>query len=86
MRVIVPAVAAAMLIAAGGSANAEDWRPVGQFGYFGVGKATEIEKGHLFWVGEFSGTFFSDKKDGLFDHAGVRCPSFNDLDMNHKKS
>jgi hypothetical protein len=84
MRMIASAVAAAMLIAAG-PAHAEDWKPVGQFGYFGVGKATEIEKGHLFWTGEFSGTFFSDKKNGLFDHDGVRCPGFNDLDMNHKK-
>lgn len=68
-----------------GAAQAEDWKPVGQFGYYGVGEAHEIEKGHFFWVGEFSGTFFSDQKDGLFDHAGVRCPGFNDLDMNKKK-
>jgi len=69
-----------------GTASAEDWKPVGQFGYYGVGDAREIEKGHVFWVGEFGGTFFSDKKDGLFDRAGVRCPAVNDIDTNKKKN
>ncbi|MGE5271974.1 MAG: hypothetical protein ACM3JG_20130 [Thiohalocapsa sp.] len=76
---------AAVTLAGLGVARAEDWKPVGEFGYFGVGKAMEIEKGHLYWVGEFGGTFLSDKKAGLFDHAGVRCPGFNDLDVNQKK-
>jgi hypothetical protein len=68
-------------------ARAEDWKPVGQFGWFGVGKVQEIEKGHLFWVGEFSGTFLSDKGEkGLFDRAGMKCPGWNDIDLNNKKS
>jgi hypothetical protein len=67
-------------------ADAEDLKPVGQFGYFAVGKAYEIDKDHLYWVGEFSGIFFSDKgKDGLFDRAGVKCPGFNDLNLGGKK-
>jgi hypothetical protein len=46
----------------------------------------ELEKGHLYWVGEFAGVFFNDKgKQSLFDHAGVKCPAFNDLDLNKKK-
>jgi hypothetical protein len=69
-----------------GTAQAEDWKVTGQYGYFGVGKATELEKGHLYWVGEFAGIFFNDKgKESLFDHAGVKCPAFNDLDLNKKK-
>ena len=39
-------------------------KPVGSFGWFGVGKALEVEKGHFYWAGEFSGTFFSDKGAG----------------------
>ena len=85
MRLTPPALAIAMSLALLGTAHAEDWKVTGQFGYVGVGTAHEIEKGHLFWAGEFSGTFFNDKKDGLFDHAGVRCPGVNDLDMNKKK-
>jgi hypothetical protein len=79
-------VGAAALAAACGAASADDWRATGQFGWFGVGKVHQIEKGHVYFVGEFSGTFFSDKGDaGLFDKNGVKCPAFYDIDMNNKK-
>ena len=69
-----------------GLANAEDWKVAGEFGWFGVGKAHQIEKGHFYWVGEFSGTFFSDKgKGGLLHRAGVKCPAFFDADYNNKR-
>ena len=62
--------------------QAEDWKPVGEFGWMGVGKAYEIDKGHYYWVGEFTGTFFNDKgKGSLFHHAGVKCPAQNDLNF-----
>jgi hypothetical protein len=83
MRVFA-AGAAAMLF---GAVHAEDWKVKGEFGWFGVGKAYEIEKGHYYWVGEFSGTFFNDKGEGSpFHRAGVKCPAHNDLDFNNKKS
>lgn len=70
-----------------GTASAQDWKAVGQFGWFGVGKAHEIEKGHYYWVGEFSGTFFNDKGPGsLFHLAGVKCPAHQDLNLNTKKA
>jgi hypothetical protein len=74
------------LIVSGGT-RAEDWKPVGQAGFHGVGKAYEIEKGHFYWVGEYAGTFFNDKGEkSLFDHAGVKCPAWFDFDLNNKKS
>lgn len=83
--VVVAALAAALGL--GFPAQAEDWKVVGQFGWFGVGKAYQIEKGHFVWSGEFSGTFFNDKgKGSLFDQAGVKCPAFLDNDTNKKKS
>jgi hypothetical protein len=67
--------------------NAEDTKVVGEFGWFGVGKAYEMEKGHYFWVGEFSGTFFNDKGAGSpFHRAGVKCPGWLDMDFNSKRS
>jgi hypothetical protein len=67
--------------------NAEDIKLVGEFGWFGVGKAYEMEKGHYFWVGEFSGTFFNDKGAGSpFHRAGVKCPGWLDMDFNAKRS
>jgi len=78
---------AATGLAFGGSAYAEDWKATGNFGCLGVGKAYKIEKGHLYWVGEFSGAFLNDKgKDSLMDQSGWRCPGFNDVDVNNKKS
>ena len=41
------AALSAGLIVSGGT-QAEDWKPVGQFGAFGVGKLYEIEKGHFY--------------------------------------
>ena len=53
------ALSAGLIVSRG--TQAEDWKPVGQFGAFGVGKTYELEKGHFYWVGEYSGTFFNDK-------------------------
>ena len=79
------AVSAGFLVC--GAPKAEDIKVVGEFGWFGVGKAYEMEKGHFFWVGEFSGTFFNDKGDGsTFHRAGVKCPGWLDMDFNTKRS
>ena len=80
---------AALLISAAlaNPVQAEDWKAVGEFGWMGVGKAYEIDKGHFYWVGEFTGTFFNDKgKGSLFHHAGVKCPAYNDLNFPTGKS
>jgi hypothetical protein len=87
IRLLLTVAALSVGITFPGGTRAEDWKPVGQAGYFGIGKAYEIEKGHVFWVGEFSGTFFNDKGEkGLLDHAGLKCPAWDDTDLNNKKS
>jgi hypothetical protein len=69
-----------------GRTRAEDWKPIGTHAWFGVGKTYELDKGHFYWVGEYSGTFLSDQGEkGLFDHAGVKCPSWFEYDLNTKK-
>ena len=76
-------IATATLLILSTAAHAQDWKPVGQFGWFGVGKAHQIEEGHFYWLGEFSGTFFSDRgQGGMFHLAGVKCPSWFELDFN----
>jgi hypothetical protein len=45
------ALSAGLIIA--GGARAEDWKVAGTFGWLGVGKVFQIEKGHIYWVGEF---------------------------------
>jgi hypothetical protein len=66
--------------------KSQDWKPVGLLGWFGNGKVYEVEKGHYFWVGDFSGTFLSDKgENSLFERAGVKCPGWYDFDVNSQK-
>lgn len=85
-RIFIASALATAFVAVG-PAHSEDWKVTGELGFFGVGKAQQLEKGHVYWVGEFSGTFFNDKGDGsLFQFAGVRCPASQDLDFNRKKS
>jgi hypothetical protein len=74
------------LIFSGGT-WAEDWKVTGDFGFLGVGKVFQLEKGHIYWVGEFSGTFANDKGKGSpLDQTGWKCPGSNDLDFNNKKN
>ena len=75
---------AAMSFGSAFAANAAE-KVQGQFGWFGVGKTYEIDKGHYYWVGEFTGTFFNDKGEGsMFHKAGVKCPAFYEIDANGK--
>jgi hypothetical protein len=83
----VLATATLALGALSGGVAAADGKAVGEFGWFGVGKAYELEKGRFFWVGEFSGTFFNDKGSGsMFHRAGVKCPGWLDMNFNTKSS
>ena len=85
-KYLVAAATIALALGLTVPARAEDWKVTGEFGWFGVGKAHQIEKGHFYWVGEFSGTFFNDKGQGtLFHRAGVKCPAWFDADFNNKK-
>jgi hypothetical protein len=68
-------------------AQAEDWKVKGAFGWMGVGKVYELDKGHIVWIGEFGGTFFNDQGPGSpFHDAGVRCPGSNEFDFNRGRS
>jgi hypothetical protein len=85
-RLLLSAAALSAGLIVSGGTRAEDWKPVGQAGFLGVGKAYEIEKGHVYWVGDYAGTFFNDKGEkSLIDHAGFKCPAWGDIDFNNKK-
>ena len=67
-------------------AAAEENKITGQFGWIAFGHNLELEKDHVLWTGEFSGTFFNDKgKDSPFHEAGVRCPGTYDLNFGKKQ-
>src|SRR5438132_1013738 len=51
----------------------------GKFGYWAVGTLREIDKNHVFWRGQSSGTFFNDAGSGFMDHISLLCPGVNDI-------
>lgn len=51
----------------------------GMLGARAVGTVHEIDKGHVFFVGAFSGVFFNDVANGFLDKSSVECPGVNDI-------
>ena len=51
----------------------------GTLGARGAGTIHELEKGHIFFVGGFSGVFFNDVANGFIDRTSVECPGVNDI-------
>jgi hypothetical protein len=83
MKALLAAATAMVLCSA---AQAQD-KPVGDFGWLAVGKANAMEPGHIFWVGEFSGTLSPDQGSSeKFDNTGWKCPGTNDINMNKNTS
>lgn len=81
MRKITLAACLLALVAGGAHAQAMPKKGsfTGKFGWYAVGKVTELEKGRLFFTGEFSGVFFNDKAGGVMDGIGVQCPGVNEI-------
>ena len=57
-------------------------KAVGYFGWHATGNYTQLGESMGFWVGEFSGSFDSDKGEGgLFHKASMRCPGSNSMNF-----
>jgi hypothetical protein len=86
-RIGIFTISILFLMTLGSGAHAADMKVKGYFGWLGVGTAVEVEKGHFYWTGEFSGTFFNDKGAGSPLHlAGVKCPAWFDSNFNTAKT
>jgi hypothetical protein len=54
----------------------------GKYAEYGVPElshAYELEKGHVFYLGQSNGVFFNDVADGFLDKTAVTCAVANDL-------
>jgi len=70
-----------------GTSYASDINLTAQYGWMGVGKTYELDKGQYYWVGEFSGTLFNDKGEGnVLNKASVKCPGYYAFDFGRKVS
>jgi len=76
------AIATSLVLVASTGAQAQvpkQGKFTGQFGYYGVGQAFQIEENHFYWVGEFTGSFFNDAGKGIFHRSSVKCPAADDI-------
>jgi hypothetical protein len=72
----------ALVLVVGATADAQlskhgHWR--GMFGARTTGTTYQIEKGHIFFVGDISGVFFNDVANGFLDKSSVDCPGVIDI-------
>lgn len=58
----------------------------GKFGWYGIGKISEVGKGHLVFVGEFNGPFIADAGGGFMHGATVNCFGMNDIHLDNQES
>lgn len=65
------------------SAQAEDLKLDTYFGWLSVGTTYTIVEGHVFWVGEFSGTMTDNGAGSILDNAAIQCPAWFDIDFNN---
>ena len=49
------------------------------FGWYAMGKTYELEKGHTFFQGEYSGTNFNDAGTGFLHNTSVVCPGMTEV-------
>lgn len=87
--IAVAATGAALALAAG-TASAADLPKKGtisgKFGWYGIGKVSEVGKGHFVFVGEFNGPFIADSGGGFAHGATVNCFGINDVRLDGAES
>lgn len=61
------------------SASAEELHLRGEFSWSAYGTSYEIEDGHTYWVGAFTGTYLDENAVEPFHGTGIMCPGYNDI-------
>jgi len=51
----------------------------GKFGWWALGKVYQMGQDHIYWNGEFNGTFFNDAGNGFLHGSSWVCPGYNEL-------
>lgn len=78
-RILVCVAGLAMAFAAAQSAAAAEYAVTGVFTNVSIGTSYEIEAGHTFWVGQFSGLFDDADDTSPFDDLTLVCPGWLDI-------
>ncbi len=62
-----------------GNAEAKELKLSGIFGWLAVGSITMIDKGHVYWTGQFSGAYTDGDPNSFLNGTSWQCPGFNDV-------
>ena len=71
-----------LVIAGSGLTSAAEVTGNAYFGWLAVGPTYTLETGHVFFVGEFSGTSVDLGAKTMFNNAAWQCPGSYDIDGN----
>lgn len=74
-------ICGAAAMAFGTASPAAEIKSDGVFGWLSVGTTFQIEEGHLFWVGQFSGIGTDVGEATVFDKIAVQCPGTLDITL-----
>ena len=77
--ILITLASAAMGLAVANSASAEELDVDGHFGWLSVGTVFTIQEGHLFFIGEFSGSVTDMGAGTILDRAALQCPAWFDI-------
>ena len=78
-RILIAAFSATMGLAVANSASAEELNVDTYLGWLSVGTVHTIQEGHLYFVGEFSGSVTDMGAGTILDGAAQRCPAWFDI-------
>ena len=73
------AMTALLTVLGPGTTFAADYKMNGNFGWLAVGAVTQIDKGHLYWTGQFSGPYQDGDKSSPLSNMSWDCPGYNDF-------
>lgn len=59
-------------------AQAAEWKGDGYFGWLGNGATLELEPGHFYFAGKFTGTVHYDDKNSPLQNTGMQCAGDSD--------
>lgn len=61
------------------TAHAQEIFEPGTAAFVGIGDAYDVEEGHPYFVGKFSGAYVASGEPGIFNHAAIMCVGYNDI-------
>lgn len=83
---LASAACLASVVAGQPALSAETHAFTSHFGWLSVGASHQLNEGHIYWVGEFSGSATNMGADAKFDNMAMKCPAWFDVDFPNNRT